>query len=83
MSGRHVAGTPGRRPRVDCPVCGRDVALTPKTGVIGRHLDPRGYACGAAGTLPGRDAHREEIRLLKALVAKYPEQARKMVGRLP
>jgi YD repeat-containing protein len=61
--------------------------LTPVTGVIGRHKDPTrasaGYYCDGAGRLTARDAHRADLRRLAKLVAAYPEQARKMVRRLP
>lgn len=87
MGGRMVAGVPGRRARVKCPVCGRDVALTPKTGVIGRHFDrsgkSSGYYCDAVGMLPGGRARAADLRRLAELVFAYPERARELVAQLP
>lgn len=72
------------RERVDCPVCGVNVALNP-SGKIGRHRDPGSLAlrCRAVGRLTAEDAVRADLRRLADLVERYPEQARKMVRRLP
>ena len=67
-----------RRPRVDCPKCGKDVALTP-SGLIGWHKDDtrasRGYYCDAAQTMTEADVRAHEVQLLAELIAKYPDQA--------
>lgn len=75
--------------RVTCPVCGRrDVALTPKTGVIGRHVDPRDGSpyyrpCEGSGRLPDAQVRRLELELLAVLVFRYPARARELVAQLP
>lgn len=73
------------RRRVICPVCGRDVALTPKTGVIVRHQNPASLAwpCKAAGKLTAEDAVRADLERLAELVARYPARARELLARLP
>jgi len=69
------------RPRVDCPVCGRDVALNP-SGTIRWHKDPESLAwsCKAAGTLTAEDAEQADLGRLAVLVERYPEQARELVA---
>lgn len=74
--------TARRRRRADCPVCGRNVALTPSR-VIRRHINPGGYHCAASGTMTAADTHRADLKRLNELIWAYPEQARKMVARLP
>jgi hypothetical protein len=47
-----------RRPRVPCPVCGREVALTAKRRVIGSHAEPGGsrWRCAGSGLSPAVEA---------------------------
>jgi hypothetical protein len=43
---------PARRPRGVCPQCGRDVALTVKTRLIGHHYGKVGPHCPGIGQPP-------------------------------
>jgi hypothetical protein len=76
-----------RRPRVTCPACGRDVALTEHSGRIGRHFDQtgrsHGYYCDAVGTLPGPAVHQAELRQLAELIFRHPQRARELIAQLP
>lgn len=73
------------RPRVTCPDCGRNVALTP-TGRIGWHMDRTGasdgyYYCDGYGQFAG-DVAAAQLDRLAVLVERYPERARELVAGL-
>lgn len=76
----------GPRPRVRCPVCGRDVALTARSRRLGPHRDDtgksRGYYCDGAGTVTEEEARAAELRVLAMLVYRYPDKAVELVAGL-
>ncbi len=59
------------RPRVECPVCGRQVALTARRGVIGPHnaMPSRGSRCAGVGSSPDGDTSRAGV------VVRLPDAA--------
>lgn len=54
----------GRRERITCPSCGREIALTTR-GQISVHVDPAGHGCPASWTItpikpePARELARQ------------------------
>jgi hypothetical protein len=74
-----------RRPRVDCPVCGRQVALTARRGVIGPHnaLPSRGSRCAGAGSSPdGRSSPAVVMRLSDAAAMRETRRRVALAERL-
>jgi hypothetical protein len=71
-----------RRQRIDCPICGRDVALNPK-GTIRLHVDQTGevgtYYCPASNAMTAAAVRAAELARLADLVTRYPQQARELV----
>lgn len=74
------------RPRGTCSVCGRDVALTAKTGVIGPHSDPQAdrsrdpNRCDGAGQ-PAQPA-AEQLAHAEDMTARVETRARQIVADL-
>jgi hypothetical protein len=75
-----------RRPRVNCPVCGRQVALTARRGVIGPHnaLPSRGSRCAGVGSSPdgGRPSAAVVMRLSDAAAMRETRRRVALAERL-